>query len=37
MREGGMIAFVIDNRHVRFDVNQAAAEHAGLKSLAPSC
>jgi hypothetical protein len=31
MREGGMIAFVIDNRHVRFDVNQAAAEHAGLK------
>jgi hypothetical protein len=30
-RQGGMIAFVIDNRRVRFDVNQAAAERAGLK------
>ncbi len=28
---GGMIAFVVDNRHVRFDVNQKAAENAGLK------
>ena len=31
MREGGMIGFIIDNRRVRFDVNQAAAERAGLK------
>jgi len=31
MRAGGMIGFVIDNRRVRFDVNQAAAERAGLK------
>jgi hypothetical protein len=30
-REGGMIAFIIENRRVRFDVNQAAAERAGLK------
>jgi hypothetical protein len=29
--EGGMIAFVIDNRRVRFDVNQAAAENADVK------
>jgi hypothetical protein len=29
--EGGMIAFVIENRRVRFDINQAAAENAGLK------
>lgn len=26
-----MIGFVIDNRRVRFDINQAAAEAAGLK------
>ena len=26
-----MIGFVIENRHVRFDINQAAAESAGLK------
>jgi len=31
LREGGMIAFVLDNRHVRFKVNQASAESAGLK------
>ena len=31
LREGGMIGFVIENRRVRFDVNQAAAEKAGLK------
>jgi len=28
---GGIIAFVLDNRRVRFDINQAAAERAGLK------
>jgi|ERR1700678_3779031 hypothetical protein len=31
VREGGTIGFVIDSRRVRFDVNQAAAEAAGLK------
>jgi hypothetical protein len=31
MRAGGMIAFVIENRRVRFDVNQAVAETAALK------
>jgi len=31
IRTGGMIAFVIDNRRVRFDINQAAAVNAGLK------
>jgi hypothetical protein len=31
IREGGMIAFVIDNRRVRFDINQTAAENADLK------
>ena len=31
MRDGGMIAFVIENRRVRFDINQAAAAKAGLK------
>lgn len=31
LREGGMIAFVIDNRRVRFDINQALAEKNGLK------
>jgi len=31
VRDGGMIAFAIENRRVRFDINQAAAEHAGLK------
>jgi YfiR/HmsC-like len=31
LREGGMVAFVIENRRVRFDINQTAAEKAGLK------
>jgi hypothetical protein len=31
IREGGMIGFVMENRHVRFGINQAAAEAAGLK------
>jgi hypothetical protein len=31
LREGGIIRFVIENRRVRFDVNQTAAEKAGLK------
>lgn len=29
--EGGMIAFVIENRRVRFEINQAVAASAGLK------
>ncbi len=31
IRAGGMIAFVIENRRVRFDINQGAAEMAELK------
>ena len=31
VRDGGMIAFVLENRRVRFDINQTAAENAGLK------
>jgi hypothetical protein len=31
LREGGMIAFVIDNRRVRFDIKRNAAEGAALK------
>ena len=31
IREGGMIGFVIDQNRVRFDINRAAAESAGLK------
>ncbi|HWF10206.1 MAG TPA: YfiR family protein [Bryobacteraceae bacterium] len=31
LRDGGMIAFVIENRRVRFDVNQATAMKAGLR------
>ena len=31
LRDGGMIAFVIENRRVRFDINQTAAESAALK------
>lgn len=31
LREGGMIAFVVENRRVRFDINQMAAENASLK------
>jgi hypothetical protein len=30
IRDGGMIAFVLENRRVRFEVNQTAAENAGL-------
>lgn len=30
LRDGGVIAFVLDNRHVRFDVNRGAAARAGL-------
>jgi hypothetical protein len=31
LREGGIIAFVIDNRRVRFDIKQSAAAKAELK------
>jgi hypothetical protein len=31
LHEGGMVAFVVENRRVRFDINQTAAEKAGLK------
>ena len=31
LRERGMIAFVIQNRRVRFEINQTVAETAGLK------
>lgn len=31
LRDGGMIAFVLDNRRVRFDINQSAAARAGLR------
>jgi len=31
VRAGGMIAFVLEDRHVRFDINQTAAANAGLK------
>jgi hypothetical protein len=31
LKAGGMIAFVIDNRRVRFDVNQMHAESTGVK------
>ena len=31
VREGGTIAFVIENRRVRFDANLTAAENAGLR------
>jgi hypothetical protein len=31
LREGGMIGFVIDNHRVRFSINLAAADKAGLK------
>jgi len=30
LREGGMIAFVIEDRHVRFDISQRAAVRASL-------
>jgi len=31
LRQGGVIAFVIDNRRVRFDISLKAATNAGLK------
>ena len=31
VRDGGMIGFVLENRRVRFDINQTVAESAGLK------
>jgi hypothetical protein len=31
LRDGGMIAFVIESRRVRFSINLSAAENAGLK------
>ena len=31
IRNAGMVAFVLENRRVRFDINQTAAENAGLK------
>lgn len=31
IKDGGMIEFVIENRHVRFVIRQTAAESAGLK------
>ena len=31
LREGGMIALVLDNRHVRFDINGAASESGAVK------
>jgi hypothetical protein len=31
VREGGIIGFVMENRRVRFDINQSAADNAGLK------
>jgi hypothetical protein len=31
VRDGGMIAFVIEKRRVRFEIDRAAAEKAGLK------
>jgi hypothetical protein len=30
LRDGGMVALVVDNRRVRFDINQGAAVNAGL-------
>jgi hypothetical protein len=31
LHDGGIVHFVIENRRVRFDINQAAAEKAGLR------
>ncbi len=31
LKDGGMIAFVVENRRVRFDINQKAAAAAGVK------
>ncbi len=32
LRDGGMVALVVDNRRVRFDINQTAATGAGSGS-----
>lgn len=34
LHDSGIIAFVIDNRRVTFDINQAAAEKSGMKMSA---
>ena len=31
LREGGMIALVMDNRRVRFDINMAAVRNSGVR------
>ena len=31
LKDGGMIAFLLENRRVRFDINQTAAGHAALR------
>jgi hypothetical protein len=31
LRDGGMIAFVVENRRVRFEINRTAADNAGIK------
>jgi hypothetical protein len=31
IRNGGMIAFIVENRRVRFDINQSAADAGALK------
>jgi hypothetical protein len=31
VRQGGMVSFVIEAKRVRFEINRAAAEHAGLR------
>ena len=31
LRDGGVIAFIVEDRRVRFDINRTAAAHAGLK------
>jgi len=31
LQDGGAIAFIVENRRVRFDINQTAAEKSGLK------
>jgi YfiR/HmsC-like len=31
VRQGGMIGFIVEDRHVRFEINQTEAENAGIK------
>ena len=31
LRQGGMVAFVVENRRVRFDINLTAAAKSGLR------